>query len=189
MDIIVILDYLFIIGMLVFGIGLGKLILDGAVTILVVVILCIICIALIRKYPVATLICLLVVDVIALGGIYILKKHQENIIPVTISRATETCWVYDTDGNTMEIPKGSIIARYTDENERKSEGSYYGFANHCYWYYNGEINHFFASSKWENPSEIVIKYYGDKKNTWYVVKIAEITYKEFSNSQWWHLAE
>lgn len=193
---IIFVDIFLIIGILFFCIGFGKVLIDSAAIILLIIAVIAICLIMLGKYPGVTLICLsvLVVVLIFAGiGASITKESEENSVPVTISKATATCTVYDIDRNVVEIPIGSIIARYTDENDRKSEHigkiSSHEFARHCYWYYNGEVNHFFVSSLREYTSETLAEYIGNKKNDWNVIEIAEIPYKEFSNSQWWQLAE
>lgn len=179
---IIFVDIVFLIGMLIFLIAGGKLILDNIFIILLVLAAVVIFLVLLSKWPEATLVCMVITALALIIGFSVSEKKQENNIPVTIYVATDDCLVYDKNENIITIPKGAVIARYKDESERQPEGTnVFGFVNYCYWYYQGQTNWFYVSNSHETSfSNLPL-------SQWRVEKIKEITYKEFQNGNWYNL--
>lgn len=148
----------------------AKFVLDNIFLILFGIVVVIIFLCLLFKHPKETLSTVLVLSIITLCISCINRSNA----PVTISKATQICRVYDENNNIIDIPKGAIIARYTDESIRVSDGNYIGFLTKCSWYYQGITHSFTESVVWD-------------KNQWYLEDIGKTKYSDFKNGDWIHI--
>lgn len=172
---IIILDIVFVIGMVIFGFSLFKLLVDNILLILLAIAVLIVLVLLFRKWPKTTVVVLAVFLIVTLCVPDIEKSVVENSIPVQLYRASGECKVYDIDHNIVTIPAGAIIARYTNSSERQNESVggtlYASFASMCYWYYEGETHSIYVSAAMDSQ--------------WRTEIVKEISYKEFKRGYWW----
>lgn len=155
-------------------------IIENIVAIIIAILMIIILWFCFSKWPKITVVLVLIVCIATWGYIAIPQYISENYFPVSIYGAEDICFVYSEDGNIVEIPAGSIIARYIDEKGSQHEGNhYYGQGNICCWYYNGIVTSFNVSYLHEDSENIL------EANQWKIREFSEITYKELNSTEWW----
>lgn len=186
MGFIIGIDMFLIIGLLFFGIGAVKLLLDYLWVLLLGIVILIVLLVLTLKFPKTMLIILSLAVIISVAIVVVPDIIEKNEVTVRLSRATGDCYVHDVDGNVIKIPKGAVIAKYRDPKERQLEGQYYGYLYNCYWYYEGQEHYINLSNIHDAEKDSVIyQYYGGADNDWKVESLGEMRYKQFRKGQWW----
>lgn len=133
------------------------------------------------QWPGRTMIAIVVIIVAVIIGFNIFSTSKINNTPVTIYRAADTCVIYDEDHELVQVPKGAIVARYTDPEVKSKEVSVAGNSDRCVWYYDGQI----STSTVSTWHEMDLEEFDYEPNIWNLVEIKEITYKEFQKNNWW----
>lgn len=139
-------------------------------------------IKLLQKYPRAVLIILAIAIV---GVIYYLANRPQieaGNIDVSIYIATEDCKLYvnGAESEYMIIPKGSVIARYEDPTSLL-EGRYAAsmlYEPMCTWYTDGQT----YSYRINKTASL------EGLNDWNAVEVDSMKYRTFIKTEWWNVS-
>lgn len=126
--------------------------------------------------------CIIAVVALCYNGI----EHQQKIDnAVTISIAIDECRFFNEEGEQLTIPKGAIVAKYTDPDQVSVEKNTDLNSQICSWYIDGEIHYSTISFRHDMTMADGTNHYGVANNIWNLQEVDHISIADFKSKEWW----